>query len=58
MSADAVGVVRDDEGEDLFPSPQRFRFQNGWLRDLAVPGRDPHEQFHHLYLEYGGGREE
>ena len=46
VGTDAVGVVGDDEREDLLARPERFRFQDGGLGDLPVPGGDPHQQLH------------
>ena len=56
MGADKIDHARDYEREELFASPQRFRFEDGWLGYLAVPGGQPHEEIHEVLLEEGGGR--
>lgn len=50
VSTDAVDVPRDDQGEDLLPSPERARLEDGRLGHFAIPGGKEHQQVHHLTL--------
>ena len=50
VCTDHVHISWNDHTEDLFACPQRFGFENGRLRNFAVPVKDPHHQIHHCIL--------
>ena len=56
VSTNHVHVPGNDEREQLLARPERFGLDDGWLGDLAVPGGQPHQQFHHFFLYLGVGR--
>ena len=45
-----VELARDDEGEELLSSPQGPWLEDCWGRHFPVPGRQEHQQVHHLLL--------
>jgi len=46
----AVHVSGDDEGEELLAGPQRLWLDDGRNGELSVPGRQEHDQRHHVFL--------
>lgn len=51
VRSDTVNVPGDDQREDLLSSPERTWFQDGRLRNLAIPCRKKHEQIHDFPLK-------
>lgn len=46
----AVDVSGNDEREELFAGPHRFRLNDGRNGELSVPGGQEHDEGHHVFL--------